>query len=259
MPGSSANDIMEMLIRYIDDELSPDERTSTEKILRENADVDERYQYLLAAKQAIRSQKLKQRVQAAHNEYLHTEVPVKMIQQKIVKSSSFFRALMRVAAVFIALIAGFGIFEYGTTTDQSVYRENFINYELPVNRGAGNMSNIDSLYSSANYTEVINAFEGNQQRNQKEYFITAQSFLHLDKADKAISAFEEVKILNDRSDEKYFADETDYYLALAYIKSGRIDEAETLLNKITSDKHNLFYNKAKDISSFKLKILKLKK
>lgn len=258
MPGNSTDDILEMLVRYMDNELLPDEKQVVEKMLHENADLNERYQYLLAAKHAIRYQNLRQRVQSVHNEYINSANSNQSVLPKIVRPSVF-KTFIRVAAVFVAVIAGYGIFEYSTTTNQSVYNNSFINYELPVNRGINNTSSIDSLYAVANYNAAIKTFEEKSQKNQEDYFIAAQSYLHLNNTGKAIQAFSEVKKLNDASAQKYFVDETDYYLALAYIKAGNINEAENLLNKITADKQNLFYNKAKEISGYKLSILKLKK
>jgi tetratricopeptide (TPR) repeat protein len=257
MPDNSTDNITELLVKYMDNELLPDEKPAVEKMLHENAEVKERYQYLLAAKQAIRHENLKQRVQRVHDEYISTGTTNKTVSAKVIKPSAF-KIFMRIAAVFIAVIAGYGIFQYASTTNQSVYNNNFINYELPVNRGVNNTSSIDSLYTAANYNAVIKTFEEKPQKNQQDYFIAAQSYLHLDNTQKAIQSFLEVKKLNDASAQKYFVDETDYYLALAYIKTGNVDDAENLLNKITADKQNLFYNKAKELSGYKLTILKMK-
>ncbi len=258
MPDNSTDDMTEMLVRYMDNELLPDEKAAVEKLMHDDAEVNEHYQYLLAAKQSIRHQNLKQRVQNVHEAYINSKSGDETSTTKIVRPSVF-KTFMRVAAIFIAVIAGYGVFEYSTTTNQSVYNNNFINYQLPVNRGINNTNSIDSLYSTANYTAVINAFEEKPQKNQEDYFIAAQSYLQLNNTDKAIQSFLEVKRLNDANAQKYFVDETDYYLALAYIKAGSIQDAENLLKKITSDKQNLYYNNAKEISDYKLKILKLKK
>jgi len=257
MLDNYTNDISELLIKYMDNELSPDEKTAVEKMLHEDADVNERYQHLLAAKQAIRHQNLKQRVRLVHDEYISERA--NNINITKTKTPSIFKTFMRVAAVFIAVIAGYGVFEYSTTTTQSIFNDNYISYQLPVNRGADETDEIDSLYAAKNYTAVVNAFEQIPQKSQEDYFIAGQSYLSLDNTDKAIKCFLDVKKINNSSAQKYFVDETDYYLALAYLKAGNIDEAENLLNKITADKQNLYYKKAKDISGYKLRILKLKK
>ena len=56
MQDNSTNDIMETLIRYMDGEMSTAEQEATEKLLRNDAALQERYQHFLAARQAIRSQ-----------------------------------------------------------------------------------------------------------------------------------------------------------------------------------------------------------
>jgi tetratricopeptide (TPR) repeat protein len=165
---------------------------------------------------------------------------------------------MRVAAVLIFVVAGYGVFEYSTTDNDSLYESSFINYQYNIIRGKEQSQQIDSLYNAENYNAVLTAFNTNAQKEQKDYFLAAQSYLHLNKPEEAISAFQQIEKMNASTDQKSFVDETDFYLALAYIKAGRIAEAEKRLNKITSDKQHLFYNNAENISRFKLKILELK-
>ena len=85
-----------------------------------------------------------------------------------------------------------------------------------------------------------------------------QAYLQLNNANAAIHNFQEVENLNSKSTEKYFEQETDYYCMLAYIKAGKIEDAERLLDKIKSNPQHLFYNKAKDISRIQLMMLKWK-
>lgn len=257
MQDNSTDDITEMLIRYMDKELSSDEIPAVEKLLQEDADTNERYQLLLAAKQAIRSQGLKRRVSNLQNEYLQNNASIKQGKTKLIRLS-FTKTITRIAAVFILAIAGYGIYEYNTTSYESVFNNNFSNYDLPVNRSANTITSIDSLYNLAKYSAVIAALQTKPQKDQQDYFIEAQSYLHLNNTEKAIEDFKAVQNLNENSTEKYFEDETDYYLALAYIKSGNVEEGKNELNKIMSDKTHLYYNQAKKISGLKLEILKWK-
>ena len=256
MQDNSTDDITDLMIRYADNEVNADEKTAFENLLQQDKNLDERYQLLLTAKQAIRAQGLKQRVQGLHKQYLQEVEPVEKQEAKIIRPS-FFKTFMRVAAVFILAVFGYGVFEYTTTDNQSLYNENFTQYQLPVNRGEGNTDMIDSLYSTQNYMAVISSAIAQSQSNQKDYFLAAQSYLKLNNTNKAIEFFEKIESINDTASQKYFADETDYYLALAYIKNNNIDKAEKQLDKITSDKQHLFYNKAKEISKTKLTVLKV--
>jgi tetratricopeptide (TPR) repeat protein len=252
------NATIELLIRYMDGELNEAEKKATEKLLREDASLQEHYQYLIEAKRAIKSQGLKQRVQAIHQEYMQATNENKTGKPKADKHQSFFKVFMRIAAIFIIVIGSYGVFRYVSTTNQSVYNDNFISYQLPVNRGVGKADSLDALYKTGDYHAIINAFDGRGSKNQKDYFLAAQAYLQLNNADAAINAFQQVEHLNNKSAEKYFAQETDYYLMLAYIKAGKIEAAEKLLNKITSNKQHLFYNNAKNISRIKLTMLKWK-
>ena len=258
MQDNSTDDIAEMLIRYMDGELNATEREAAEKMLREDASLQERYQYFLAAKRAVKLQGLKQRVQAIQQEYVEEVKHEKGSTAKIIKSNAFLRTLIKAAAVLIVVIAGYGVFQYTSTTNQSVYNKNFIAYQLPVNRSSEKQDNLDALYNAGNYNAVINAFTEMQQKNQKDYFLAAQSYLQLNNTNAAIDAFQQVEHINNSSTDKYFVQETDYYLLLAYIKAGKIDLAEKQLDKITSNKQHLFYTKAKDISRTKLMMLKWK-
>jgi hypothetical protein len=248
----------EIIIQYIDDEMTMDEKQAFKKLLQQDAVLYERYQFMLAAKQAIRSKGLKEEVGKIHEEYIQSLNRQTVTTRHVSRKHSIFKTFMRVAAVLIFVVAGYGIFEFGTTNNNSVYKSGFINYQLNVSRGEEQAQQIDSLYNAENYNAVITAFNTTAKKEQEDYFLAAQSYLHLNKPEKAIFAFQQIEKMNALTDRKYFVDETDFYLALAYIKAGRIGEAEKQLNKIHSNKQHLFYNKAKDISRVKLKILQLK-
>jgi tetratricopeptide (TPR) repeat protein len=252
------NSTTEVLIRYMDGELNEAEKQAAEKLLQDDVSLQERYQYLLAAKQAIKSQGVRQRVQAIHQEYKQEVSEPKPISPKVIKHKRSFKTFMRIAAVFIVAVVGYGVFLYVSTTNQSVYNANFISYQFPVTRGGDQADNLGVLYNAGNYDAVIDAFNVKQSKKQKDYFLAGQAYLQLNNANAAIDAFQQVENLNTKGTEKYFEQETDYYLMLAYIKGGKIEKAENLLNKITSNKQHLFYNKTKNISRLKLTILKRK-
>ena len=258
MPDNFNDNMIEQLMKYLDDELNIGEKETMEKLLQNNPGLQERYQHLLIAKQAIRSQGIKQRVQVIHNKYMQETQPAKKEPAKIIKPASFFKTFMRVAAVFFIVMAGYSVFLYSSTTNQSVYNNDFVAYHAIVNRGDETLNNFAASYNAGNYNDAINIFKSTPNKNQQDYFIAAQSYLQLNNPAAAINAFKSVENLNNNVSEKYFEQETDYYLMLAYIKKGEINQAEQQLNKITSNTQHLFYNKAQEISRSKLKILKWK-
>jgi tetratricopeptide (TPR) repeat protein len=221
----------------------------------------------VAARNAIKAQGLKQRVRAIHNEYyprVEEDGQTTTSTGKIVKQAfgSPFRMIIRVAArvaaIFIFVFLGYGIYEYITTTKNSMFATNFIRYDLSTVTGEAQQNNIDSLYKQNNYTSVIDAFKSMQKKIPESYFLAGLSYLEIGDANHAIETFRKLQRLNSSSNEKYFGEETDYYLALAYIKNGNIEEAQKQLQLITSDKQHKYYQKAKEISTLKLQILKWK-
>ncbi|CAN5152411.1 hypothetical protein BH11BAC6_BH11BAC6_02280 [soil metagenome] len=258
MQDNSTNDDMELLIRYMDGELNPKEAATTEKMLQHDAALQERLDNLLAARQAIKSLGVKQYVQSLHAAYYNKVQAADDTTAKIIKPAFGFKMFMRIAAVFILVVAGYGVYEFNVTSNAAVFNDNYIGYQLPVTRGSAVHDNIDSLYNANAYDAVIATVSAEQQKDQKDYFLVGQAYLNTNNAGAAIDAFNKVVQLNSGTAVQYFAQETDYYLALAYIKAGDIDAAEKQLDKIKSNKQHMFYSKAKEISTVKLMILKMK-
>ncbi len=256
-------DIMEQLIRYTDGELNAQENAATEQLLLNDKSLKERYVNLVLAKAAIRSQGLQQRVKALHNNYI-TEINAAESRPtdtaKIIKPPFLngIKIIMRIAAVFIVVVAGYGVYQYSATSNETVFADNFISYRLPVSRGENTATPIDSFYQSSNYNAVLEAFNSTAEKTQKNYFLAALANLQMGNSKAAVDEFRSLQQINANAVQKYFVQETEYYLALAYIKSGNINEAEKLVNSIKQNKQHLFYKKANEISDLKWSLLKWK-
>jgi len=220
MQDNSTNDAMELLISYMDGELDATEKAATEKMLQDDAALKERFENLVAAKQVIKAHGLKQHIQSLHQQYYTETQAAETAPVKVIKPAFGLKTFMRIAAVFILVVAGYGVYQYAATSNESLYADNFISYQLPVTRGAEQTDDLDALYNANNYSAVIAAVNGKQQKTQKDYFLAAQAYLQTNDATAAIAAFKNVEQLNSTATDKYFAQETDYYLALAYIKAG---------------------------------------
>lgn len=262
MPDNFTQDsIIEQLIRYLDGELTTDEAALIESLLKNDATVRERYDNLLAARDAIRLKGIREKVQSLHRQYYpfvsdeQTNETAKLIKPYF---GGRVKMIASIAAVFIVIIAGYALYEYSSTSNESVYADNFISYQLPVLRGETSPGYLDSLFNNSNFSSLIKAEETKQPLSQKEEFLLGLSYLQTGETNKAIMHLQTLQKMNSESTEKYFTDESDYYLALAYIKAGNISEAESLLDKIASNPKHLYYAKAKEISKTDLTILKWK-
>lgn len=264
MQDNFTPDVIDQLIRFLDGGLSPEETAATEKLLQDDDTVKGRFDNLVGARNAIRVEGLRQKVKGLHQQFYPEVSAVHSAENetaKVIKPSfgNSAKIILRIAAVFIFVVAGYAVYEYSTTSNESLYADNFIKYQLPVSRGEGEpQTSIDSLFSANNFNSVIENFKSTANKKQKDYFLAALSSLETGDSKSAIDEFKNVQQLNGNSAEKYFEQETDYYLALAYIKAGNIDEAETQLNIIKANKQHMFYQKANEISNTKLEILKMK-
>ena len=251
----------EQLIRYMDGELSPQENVAMETLLEKDNDIRERYQQLLAARDAIKAEGLKQKMLVMHAKYYAELKETEQTGKARVIRTSFghqMKLITRIAAVFILVIAAYGVYQYSTATTDQLFADNYISYHLPVTRGEEQARMIDSLYAEHDFTAVIKTFENANEKTAQDYFLAAIAYLETGNADAAILHLKQLQAINVDSAKQYFVQETEYYLLLAFLKAGLINEAEQQLNTITANKEHMFYKKAKEISSTKLMILKWK-
>lgn len=257
MPDNPDNDTTQLLLRYLDNELPPAEAASLAERLQADATLYEQYQHLLFAQSAIRSYGASQRVRQLYAAHLE-EMQATAASPRIIHHTRLFRMLGRVAAVVALVVAGYATYIYASTNKEAVYSRHYISYTVPVHRGGSSTVAIDSLYNSGNYTRVLQALQNKSNKTQREYFLEGQSCLNTGNTNKAIEAFKQVEARNARHGERLFAEETDYYLLLAFIKAGDIEQARRKRAAIVANGEHLFYENAKQISQLQLTILSFK-
>jgi tetratricopeptide (TPR) repeat protein len=169
---------------------------------------------------------------------------------------SMYRTALRVAAVFVLLIGSATIYKYASTSDESVYNKLFVNYELTNTRGEQSRENETEAYKNGNWNEVVHIYQTENNKSAKNTFLAAMSEMQLNHFPQAISLFEE--ILNAKSNDQVFQEETEYYLSLAYLMDHQESKGLQLLNKIKSDKNHTYYPMANKLSGIDMKIIDLK-
>ena len=159
------------------------------------------------------------------------------------------------AAILILLLFCYWLYTFYTLSSNKLYSENFSDYELTTLRDTSSRSetSIEKAYHEKNYDEVIR-LHAISVLSAKEIFLTGLSYLQVNDPANAISSFQVV--LADMNKYKPFSlkDETEYYLALAYLKNRDFDQSIELMNKIHDNPVHLYKNKfpAKFISRVKM-------
>jgi hypothetical protein len=80
--------------------------------------------------------------------------------------------------------------------------------------------------------------------------------MQLNHFQNAISLFE--NILNVKTGDTTYLEESDYYLSLAYLMNHQADKAIPIINKIKANPNHTYYPLVSKFSSIDLKIIELK-
>jgi hypothetical protein len=253
-------DNIELLNSFLDKELPAEQDAALAAQIAGNALMQEKIDNLMLARQAIQAQGLKEKMAQLHKIYYKPEAAEHAAKVIPIKPVRPMRAvLLRAAAAVIVLMMGYGVYFYTATTAGSVYDRHYTSYQLPVNRaGENRAAGTDSLFMAGNFDAVISNWKQPGEKSRHERFLTAMAFLEKNQPADAIRLLQDLRQENSRSAEKVFEDESDYYLAMALIKNGDIQEAVKLLDLIKNNPQHLFHKKAKKISGLRLKILEMK-
>lgn len=256
MANNLPDDIVETLVAYLDGELNQEALAQTNQLLKEQPALQERLNTLKVAKAAIKSAGNRTQIENIHAQFLHNR---KLKAQQVpVRKMFSFKPLLRVAAVVIFVLVGASVYEYRTTSNESIFAANYTEYSIPVLRGNEQQSLMEKAFQAKEYNSVINIFDAIAVKSQKDYFLVGLALLQKGDAVSAIKYFMEIKKLNGISEEKPYDYETDFYLAMAFLKTGDVDKFQEGLNQILSNPSHPYYQKAKDIKRWQLSILKWK-
>lgn len=173
---------------------------------------------------ALRSYGLKQDIKRIHNEMmpaLKRKPPVR----------SLFSYANRIAAAILILIVSAGILLYFTSTSSNLFNSRYEPYEESTQRG-----------NAAVASEI------------KTKFLEGQKMLEEGNAVNAINIFTEIIESNRESNDKILADDTEYYLALAYLKANQPGNALRIFQGIQNNKTHLYNDKVTDWFLLRVKI-----
>ncbi len=244
----------DLLVQYLDGELSPEERLQLENELKQNTAMQQELENLTLAKQAIKNYGLKQKVSAIHIEMMKemtaTEKPVKT---GVIRSIA--RRTMKIAASLLIVLLGFGVYQYVSVSPDKLFAEKYQPYSLSVSRGTADADAMENAYKERNYTTVINLFTGLQNAGQKENFLAGLAYLAINDYAKGIVSFNKVQSLNNAAGASIFKDDAEYYLALSYLKNKEIKSALPLFASIRNNPDHLYNDKVTAGFIRKLKLL----
>ncbi|MBC7915008.1 MAG: hypothetical protein H7Y07_12895 [Pyrinomonadaceae bacterium] len=247
----------EKLIQYLDGELMGKELTDFEQGVAENSAMQAELNNLILTREAIKSYGLKTQVASVHQEMME-ELNKKIITiPKSNKVRSLYRMPLNIAASLLVIMLSVGFYQYITISGSKVFNENYSSYELSISRGDDNgISKIETAYSNGRLNVVIAEFIKLKNPNAKDNFLAGQAYLSNNQMNESIRCFEHV--LANGSAENDFKDDTEYYLALSYLRNNEPLKAEPILKKINKDKDHLYNDRVSKWTLLNTYLLTLK-
>ncbi len=254
---NSTHSMPEQLVLYLDGALAGAEKKAVEEWLASDAAAQAEYESLLQTRAAIRHYGLKQKVGSIHGQMMQEMQPgVRKIRPAFAKATAgkakkILRYSMAAAASLILLVGGYMAYNFFTLSSAKVFSSNYRSYELTITRD-GNTTGptpVEKAYSEKNYKEVLRIHDAGEDKTPKGEFLCGTAALELKDNGKAIKCFNEVLDMNrsagtpsEQSTAAVLTDESEYYLALAYISNKDYDFALPLLRKIKDDEEHKYHS-----------------
>jgi hypothetical protein len=243
----------EKLIDYLDKQLNQEESDRMESALQEDIDLKKELTYLNFAVDTVRLDVINQKVAS-----------VRLLQEKeqtVAKTApailrNMYKISLRAAAVIVLFLGVAAVYKYTSVTDQSFYDKQFSGYELSNSRGQNSHEAEADAYQNNRWNEVISIYKAETNHSNQQSFLAAMSEMQLNHFQNATNIFE--NLLNSKSGDTSFVEESEYYISLAYIMNHDEKSAIQMINKIKANPNHTYYPIVSKFSSIDLKIIELK-
>lgn len=166
---------------------------------------------------------------------------------------------LMVAASVVIVLAVVGIQFYFNLSANGIYTQQFVPYSVSIKRGSPIFADeIVSLYRSGNYKAYISKYQAKPERSLQEIFLAGNAYLVNGETNQAINAFRKVLEQDEKLhvEHQQYGEDSEYFLALAYVKNNELQKAELLLKKIVFKPTHGYHHEVSDWLMFKIKMLR---
>lgn len=250
---SNSTHFSEMLLPYIDNELSEESRKELENELAKNEQLQSQLNNLILSTSVIRNYGLRTRINKLHTEMM-AELKSTTSHQAVSNFNSFKFYSFRIAASLILLSFLYIVYLYLTVRSESILMDKYTPYQMSVTRGEENEI-IKSLYHENDYSKIINDISLLANPTTSDLFLTGQAYFAIQNYHQAGEYFEKAIQQNMLEKTKIYQDDVEYYMALCNIKNNEIGKAYKTFKSIRSNKQHLYKDKISYAELIKLKIL----
>ena len=243
----------EKLIDYLDKRLNQEESAQMETALQKDSDLNREFIYLNFAIDTVRLNAISQQV-ASIRQLTEKEQIVAKPAPGILRN--MYKISLRAAAVIVLFLCVASIYKYVSVSNRTFYEKQFSGYELSTSRGQDSHDAEADAYQNNKWNEVISIYNAESNKSNQQSFLAAMAEMQLKHYQNAITIFE--NLLNSKSGNTTYMEESEYYLSLAYLMNNDGERAIRLIDKIKANPNHTYYPIVSKFSSIDLKIIELK-
>jgi tetratricopeptide (TPR) repeat protein len=251
-PGHSG-----FMIRYLDGEMNHEEELEFENLLARDKEVREELQDLLLAVDSVRLFGLRQKVAEVHQLMMEELKPEKPPLRRITQFTRVIRYIFAIAAAILLVFLLIEAYNFYSLSAEGLFSEKYNDFKTSAftSDSATNLP-IEKSFRNAKYQQIIYFHNKNRFFKVNDLFFLGIAYLKTENLSKAIDSFNSILEKNKFSKTDTLQDETEYYLALTYLKNKDYDQAIVLMKKIHADPGHLFNAKFTGGYIQRVKILK---
>lgn len=223
---------------YLDDMFTKkNSRAETETLLQLQNVSDTAYaiDLHLAAAKALQRFKVMEQVHLIHSEFVRK--PRGLV--KIITIA------MRVAAFVLLAVGGWFFYTYSTTNSASLYQKIYQPYHVNTDRGVEDAltHNMVNEFKAGNYAAVVKSYESLPVSNNREKFLAGYASHQLGQYETSINLFNLILENNRLNNSRLYNDESEFYLALSYLKTNNVKSAFPFFRKIGQSPNHTFHER----------------
>ncbi|MFI5185277.1 MAG: hypothetical protein ACHQF0_00975 [Chitinophagales bacterium] len=249
----------ELIMLYLDGEMNTREKDDFENRLASDESMQQELEDLKTARDAVKLFALKQQVAAVRGR-MQEEIKPQAIVRKMSTARRIVKYSLATAASVLLIAICVLAYNFFSLSPDKLYNEKYNSFELSTLRGDNEtpVTDVEKAYRQKDYKKVLDLSTTWTETSIRDEFLTAISYLELNKPSEAINLFNGVLELDQKSTHPVYRDEAEYYLALSYLKTRSYDKALELMNAIHDSPSHLYHAKFTKGFIRKVRMLKMR-
>lgn len=170
------------------------------------------------------------------------------------------RATLLIAASVVIALTAIGLGYYAYLSPERIFNDQFKPYAVRTVRGSSAPADIVLLYRDHDYDHYLSAYQAREVKSLQEMFLAGNVYLIKADPARAIQCFRQVMIENEKraaEDQRYHED-SEYFLALAYLQNNEPDKADILFRKIMTTPQHPYHHEVGNKLLWKISVVRFK-